>query len=200
MHHPKRQRGFVLILALIVLVAMSLAAVALLRSVSTTNLIAGNLAFQQAATASADQGMEAAAQWLTANSAALTSDNTAQGYLSYRQDPTITSTAVQSWDDFWTNTLSTAATPVNVFTTASPDAAGNAVSYVIQRMCATSGTANTSSNVCSVPPTNSTPCPNCSQDAGTTNPLGVKPIYYRITVRVAGPRNTVTYTQAMVSL
>ena len=56
----KQQRGVVLFLALIALVIMSLAAVALIRSVDTNTLIAGNLSFKQAATTSADAGTEAA--------------------------------------------------------------------------------------------------------------------------------------------
>ena len=42
-----KQRGVVLFIALIALVAMSLAAVALVRSVDTATIIAGNLAFKQ---------------------------------------------------------------------------------------------------------------------------------------------------------
>ena len=56
----KQQRGVVLFLALIALAILSLAAVALIRSVDTNTLIAGNLSFKQAATTSADAGTEAA--------------------------------------------------------------------------------------------------------------------------------------------
>lgn len=55
-----KQRGVVLFFALIALVAMSLAAVALIRSVDTSTLIAGNLAFKQATKNSAEAGIEAA--------------------------------------------------------------------------------------------------------------------------------------------
>jgi Tfp pilus assembly protein PilX len=40
------QQGVVLLMALIMLVALTLAGIALVRSVDTTNLIAGNLAFK----------------------------------------------------------------------------------------------------------------------------------------------------------
>jgi Tfp pilus assembly protein PilX len=73
----KIQSGVVLIIALIVLVAMTLAALALVRSVDTNNLIAGNMAFQQAAKHSADAGVEAAATWLKANSTGSVLDSTA---------------------------------------------------------------------------------------------------------------------------
>ena len=59
-----RQKGAVLFIALIVLVAMSLAGIALIRSVDTTNLIAGNLAFKQGATLGGDWGAEQARTWL----------------------------------------------------------------------------------------------------------------------------------------
>ena len=62
-----RQRGVVVLVAIIVLVVMLLAGIALVRSIDTTNVIAGNLAFQQSATHSADTGVEAAIAWLEAN-------------------------------------------------------------------------------------------------------------------------------------
>ncbi|HEX2011423.1 MAG TPA: PilX N-terminal domain-containing pilus assembly protein, partial [Roseateles sp.] len=61
---PERQRGVVLLLSLIVLAAMSLAAIGLMRSVLISNRVAGNLAFQQSATQSADVGLETAIAWL----------------------------------------------------------------------------------------------------------------------------------------
>ena len=49
-HHLFKQQGVVLFIALVALVVMSLAAVALIRSVDTNTLIGGNLSFKQAAT------------------------------------------------------------------------------------------------------------------------------------------------------
>jgi len=69
--HPAAgpQRGVVLFVALIALVVMSLAAVALIRSVDTATIIAGNLAFRQSATTSSDRGFNdpasGAMAWLT---------------------------------------------------------------------------------------------------------------------------------------
>ena len=110
-------RGIVLIMALIVLVAMTLGAVALVRSVYTSNVIAGNLAFQQSATHSADAGVEAAIVWLENNNGQpaaagacvgtilACNQGAAGGYLALRQDPVGT----QSWRDFWDANLSTSA-------------------------------------------------------------------------------------------
>jgi len=58
------QRGVVLFIALIVMVAMSLAAIALMRSVDTTSAVIGNLAFRQASILPANYGIEDAAAGL----------------------------------------------------------------------------------------------------------------------------------------
>jgi flagellin-like protein len=50
-----RERGVVLIIALIVLVAMTLVAIGTLRSVDTSNVVAGNLGFKQATLNGTDQ-------------------------------------------------------------------------------------------------------------------------------------------------
>ena len=55
-----RQRGVSLVIALIALIAMTLAGLALIRAVDTTNLISGNLAFRQATLHTTDVGVETA--------------------------------------------------------------------------------------------------------------------------------------------
>lgn len=190
-----RQRGVVLMMALIVLVAMTLAGIALVRSVDTSNVIAGNLAFQQAATNSGDAGTETAALWLQSNSGGVTLHNHiyAQGYAASFQPPPAIG---QSWDAYWRAVL----VPTGQVVTLTPDAAGNTVAYAIQRLCNTAGD-----------PT-STPSPGCavtqssaasgtsSKTAGTVALLYSSQIYYRITTRIAGPRNTVSYIQTIVAL
>lgn len=203
------QRGVVLILALIVLVALTLAAVALTRSVGTSNTIAGNLAFQQAATHSADVGVEAAVKWLEDNvngtegcssGNTVACDQAAQGYLASRIDPA----SGQNWADFWQKTLSAQAKKA-----LDKDAAtGNTVYYVIHRMCATTGEANTSSNICATSPrATAGSCPggtSCTGGGGRggtgSNVDSPKQTYYRITVMVDGPRNTQSMVQAMVAI
>ena len=75
----RAQQGVILFIALIVLVAMSLAGIALMRSVDTNVLIAGNLAFRQANTALGDVGVEAARTWLFANMASLNNNQPGGG-------------------------------------------------------------------------------------------------------------------------
>src|SRR4249919_3292059 len=56
-----RQRGVVMFIALIVMVALSLAAIALVRSVDTSNAIVGNLSFRMASILPGNLGVEKAA-------------------------------------------------------------------------------------------------------------------------------------------
>lgn len=187
-----RQRGITLIVALIMLVAMTLAAIALVRSVDTSNIIAGNLAFKEAATHSGDAGIESAISWLEANNsgATLYANVFASGYAASRQDPG----AGQSWDDFWTVLANN-----NQVVTLPADASGNTVSYAIQRLCNAVGDPASPGTGCAVSPTvaNAT---NSSQNAGSVALLFNSQVYYRITARIAGPRNTVDYVQAVVAL
>src|SRR6267143_504900 len=62
-----RQGGTILIIALIVLVAMTLAGIATMRSVDTATITAGNIGLRQASVNAADQGIQAGVNWLTAN-------------------------------------------------------------------------------------------------------------------------------------
>jgi type IV pilus assembly protein PilX len=188
----RRQRGVVLLMALIVLLAMTLAGLALMRSVSTSNVIAGNMAFQQAATQSADAAVEAAVTFLQANLPILGTSITSGGgvrYLAYRQDPA----AGQSWDTFWTSTV-----PASAINTLPADAAGNSVAYVIHRLCSSEGVPIT------VAPCTTTPKPGSSvtssKGAGSIGPNPPPENYYRITTRVSGPRNTLSYVQVIVAM
>ncbi len=89
----QRQDGIVLFVALIVMVAMSLAAIALIRSVDTTNAVVGNLAFRLASILPANGSIETAAAALfpdadIANVAHIpdpTNDLAAENYFASRQ-------------------------------------------------------------------------------------------------------------------
>jgi Tfp pilus assembly protein PilX len=186
-----KQQGVIMLIALITLVAMTLAAIALVRSVDTTNIIAGNLAFQQSATNSGDIGSERAIQWLEANNVgtALRVDNLAQGYAA-----TWDSSAGYDW-----NTLITTTNIIPVSAGTDVAGSGNNVSYIIQRMCAVQGVAadpTTPSTGCAVPkkldPVN--------KSSGVISASQITQQYYRITTAVVGPRNTVSYIQTIVAM
>jgi type IV pilus assembly protein PilX len=189
---PAPQRGAVLLVALIMLVLLTLAGIGLMRSVSTSNVIAGNLAFKQAAMHSADRGVESAITFLEANSggATLTSSvlsGAGTRYVARRDDP---ATGV-TWDTFWSTLAASGA--VN---TLASDAAGNTVAYVIHRLCNSTGDVAAAS--CSQSPQDA----SRADESRTPGPQPKTPpqIYYRITTRVTGPRNTLSYVQVVVAI
>jgi len=187
---PAKQRGVVLLITLIVLVAMTLAAISLVRSVDTTNVIAGNLAFRQTATLSGDYGTEAAIYWVEQNNGnVLFTNQPGQGYFAVHQDPA----ANQTWDDFWTNVV----IPRGYFTLPS-DTAGNTVAYTIDRMCENQVDPNDPTADCQKSTIKIST--GSSQTSGTQGLTLANQIYYRITSRIAGPRNSVTYVQAIIAL
>ena len=187
------ERGTVLLIALILLVVLSLAGLALVRSVSTSNVIAGNLAFQQAATHSADSGIETAVAFLEANSGgtALHASGLVGGiqYVALRQDPA----PGVSWDAYWTSTLAGS----GAVNTLLPDAAGNTVSYVIHRLCNSTGAPTYPG--CSASPVDTGSGGN-SMGASVIQLNSPRQVYYRITARVTGPRNTLSYVQVVVAI
>ena len=182
----QQQSGGILIFTLIVLVTMIMASMAMMRSSDTTSFIAGNLAFKEAATHSCERGIETAIEWLEANNTAATlyDSSPAQGYLAARQDPAIG----QSWDDFLQS---------NQVVTLTADAAGNTVSYLIHRLCNSTG-APSSGIDCSVSP--AAEMAGSSKGAGVVSMAYSFQVYYRITARGVGPRNTVSYVQAIVTM
>lgn len=190
-----KQSGVVLIIALIVLVAMTLAGIALMRSVDTSNLIAGNLAFQQAATRSGDAGVEAAIAFLSgASSATLEADSAGNGYTANGSIAGHNPATGQSWDAFWVATLAARKFDLN---NGAADDAGNKISYVIDRMCNNAGGKSSGAACTASPVVTAATGNNENQDIQLNAPSVV---YYRITVRIAGPRNTVSYVQAMAAL
>ena len=193
---PSRARGAVLFIALIVLVAMTLAGIAIMRSVDTATLIAGNIAFKQGTVSSADDGIERAYQWLLANRAALATTNNGQGYTSNLVSANWNSAAA------WTNSVTAGTDP----------ATGNTISYLIHRMyhCADTGynapcaASPTGQNQCALenPVATAMPAPEQGDSFATGGAVygADSKVYYRITVRSSGPRGTVSYIQAMVAV
>lgn len=214
------QRGVALMVAMIALVVMALAGVALLRSVDTNALIAGNLAFRQSAVNAGDSGIESARTWLGANSAGLEQDIAASGYYASRMsvggvdgkgiDLTGSRTTSTADDIKWVSADGTTQpgqyTP---FCVAAKDEGGNKICYVIHRLCDQPGPLADAG--CSVPSKTWPP-----EGGGSTGTLQQGSTYqktiggssdrgggrteamYRITVRVSGPRNNTAYVQAVV--
>jgi len=188
---PKKQNGVVLFVALIALVVMSLAAVALIRSVDTNTMIAGNLAFKQAAISSADSGLETAVASLifkaTGGETAFNDDDTANGYYSTSTSDAKTLAATST-------KLATVSDPLAPGT----DSSGNTIRYVIQRMCRTTGASNPQECLFGAPPdTTGSKGVKDATGAGGPGALG-NSVMFRVTVSVAGPKNTLGFIQAYV--
>lgn len=188
-----RQQGVVLFIALIILVAMTLAGIAMVRSVDTGNIISGNLAFKQSSLSSTDRGIQAAFVWLNTNSSSLSNSNLAEGYFSSIAG-NFTGFGETDWD--------------NAKTVGTADAAGNTVQYVIHRLCTQPDTAYNGDNAgvdnqCS---TSESSAPVSNASAGSSMQVGASVfetspmVYYRVTTRVKGPRNAISVTQATISV
>ena len=197
-----RQRGVVLLISLIVLVVLSMAGLALLRSVDTTSIITGNLAFRQAAVRAADAATEMAVNTLLIElgDAALKTDNLAKAYVASmpltEEDPVGT----LEWENFWSTKIAplsgTPSRPVCARCIELPtDSIGNKAAYTIQRMCQEAGEPSVSRCVTA---------PTSWSKPGSDHGLHAPPVpsppqyYYRITTRVVGPRNTTVYAQTAV--
>jgi Tfp pilus assembly protein PilX len=201
---PARQGGMALFIALIALVTMTLSAIALMRSVDTTNLVAGNLAFKQGATLAGDAGIEAGRTLLIGwyGSTTLDTNNTAEGYYATDQstlDITGRKTPTNPADNVdWDGTNSSAAVKAKILP---EDSAGNRVSYVVHRLCTQALTINDPNNSC-LTEQQSTSAGSTKGGAGYgQKPLSGKlQVYYRVTARIAGPRNSTSYVQAIILL
>jgi type IV pilus assembly protein PilX len=190
---PRGQQGVVLFISLIVLVAMSLAGIALMRSVDTATLVAGNLAFKQSSLQSSHLAVSSAVNWLGSSSAGtgLYFNNTSQGYFS----------SVPASEPDWFNKDTWDLGDVGKVNGGTPDAAGNKVRYMIHRLCTEPNVAHNGSgasgqiNQCArFYPVSAGLGAGSKGDANFQFP-GPPEIYYRLTVRVDGPRNTVSITQ-----
>ena len=175
----------VLFVALIVLIIMTLAGLALLRQMGAGTSIAGNIAFKENATSVADRGTEFANSWLIANYAITATDSIANGYLSSwgaSVDPT-------SFD--WAGQARTL--------TDDQAQTGNTTRFIIQRLCETPNMSALDSRpeVLGFPVLNSGDSRAGAGYPGVLPGATTKP-FFRITTRVDGPRNTISYTQVLV--
>jgi Tfp pilus assembly protein PilX len=194
--HRARQRGVVLFISLIVLVAMTLAAIALLRSVDTANLVAGNVAFKSSTLNTTDRGIETAYRWLVTNAGApaLNNDDSANAYWSSRP------ATEPDWNDpaSWANAVC-----VNG---CAADANGNRTYYVVHRMCTQRNTTYNGvgptgqQNSCATLTATGTSSTGNSNNAGSFSFQTTPQLYYRVTARVVGPRNATSVVQSMVVL
>lgn len=182
-----RQHGAVLIIVLVALVAMLISVIALSRSMDTHQMVAGNLAFRNAAVHSTDAGVQGAVTWLqsTVGTSQLNGSIPDRGYFAQLIEP--------NWDD---ETLWNQCGSCRVLA----DGAGNRVDWIVHRMCSAQGNPNDAGVSCSLLTAGTAAAYGGSYASDATNFTGSAKNYYRITVRVQGPRNTNALVQAFVSL
>lgn len=198
-----RQRGVVLLFSLIALVVMLIAAVAMIRSFHTSLFMAGNIGFKR--------DMRNQSELAVSTALAYFRDATKLGTSAMRANPNtglnysarILSTDSQGIPD----ALQDANFATYGLTSNDIQSADGSVSirYVIDRLCATTGDETTLGAASCVLANNPTPvgggllnlkssdkaplCPTCSSAA----PQGV---IYRLSVRVIGPRRTMSFFQS----
>lgn len=196
---PGRQRGLVLLIALIVLVAMTLAGIGMMRSIDTSTLIAGNLAFKQSTTQAADRGTSDGYNALmvvaVANRVALDNAGAFAGYAPVPLAPCeVTNTCAGNELQWWNAAANWAAAPAVAVNDAN-GATIATVSYLVHRMCTATGP--TAATTCQTATGISAPGKSQKHNAPS---LTTNSVFYRITARAVGPRGTVSVTQTQVLL
>ena len=216
---PAKQRGVVLFIALIALVAMTLTGMALLRTIDTTVMAAGNMAFKQSSILEAEVGFATTLSgtgFVAASGAggalgALNTNSIASGYYStyniYDASSTCATPVIpmpgtgtppiatdpQGRPCGWPIATSSPSPIAGTVRLAQNLVTSNTVSYVVQRLCVnnlTGGSAEDRQAKCSTLPV------AISHDENPAPPLP-PPIYYRATAMVQGPHNTLSYVQTI---
>jgi len=170
-----KQRGVALLIVLVVLAITLVGSLAMLRSGEVSSMVAGNVSFREAATQAIDIGIADAAKALDVQ--ANLDTNIANTYFATRQP-----------DDAYgiPTTINWATVPIKTV--------GNYnVQHVIDRLCQVTPVTD-ATGTCMVRDSESAG----SNKAGSLAYKNPASIYYRITVRVMGPKSTAAYVQALV--
>jgi type IV pilus assembly protein PilX len=188
------QQGVVLIIALIAIAAMSLAGIALVRSVESANIAAGNLSFRQSSLQSADLGLETALGKFVPGGAYDASDTITYSNIvtenysaailpeDYRGIPTVllgSTTTFDSLPNFKVGKISRD---------------GYDVRYVVERLCTV--------ELMGQEPNENYCLSNDFSGGGTIDPDKPPPKFvplFRATARVDGPRGTLSFSQVNFS-
>jgi type IV pilus assembly protein PilX len=175
MKRMSKQRGVSLLIVLVVLAITLVGSLAMLRSGEVSSMVAGNVSFREAATQASDLGIADAAKALDVQPNF--DANIANTYFATRQP-----------ED--TNGLPTTINWSSVPTMA----VGNyTVQHVIDRLCQVTPVTDPT-GTCMVRDSESAG----SNKAGSLAYKNPASIYYRITVKVVGPKSTAAYVQALV--
>ncbi len=179
---PARQNGMIaMIIAMVVLVCTLLAVVGLMRSVDSSNLIAGALSFKQGVLVEAERAYTVAKANVPYGTAT-ESDSAGTGYYA----------SVQTADTTRTDLPGMLVSGGGIALAAG--ATGNTVRYVVERLCRNPGAASKDS--CIVPAAYVTGGTN-DESASIITPSSAQAAY-RLSVRVDGPRNARSYVQTVI--
>lgn len=201
--YKSTQHGLVLFVALMALVVMSLASVALIRSVDTSSQITGNLAFKQSTSITSSYGLEAMADTIGSQlKVYATTNDPANGY--YAVCTTFDTGATGQCngenlvqDATWTNANSKLATGAGIAD--GKDPYGNTIRYIVERMCNQAGNSSVERCLMASSPTDTSSKNVVGLGSPILQPISEPLPLYRVTVRITGPKNTTTYVQAFVS-
>jgi type IV pilus assembly protein PilX len=201
---PRSQSGIVLIVALLVLVALTIASLGLLRSVDTTTIATGNLGFKKDIYRQSNRGVQDALNKLVplrnAQGELPGANFVGPGYYAtatqLAQDPRglpliLVNAPIPSAPGTPTLTagLGEFAVPIG-----DPSGGGYLFRYTAERLCPQTGASEPAINPCRE-------AAGAGKSATPTLQRGLPlsgRIYVRLTLRVDGPKNSVSYFQAMV--
>ena len=195
-----RQRGVVLIFALLVLLIMAIGAVAILRSVNSSLLSSGNLAFHRDLVNQAEQAVSSVMTEFKTTGLPLgggsTTTNTTASLPAANYSATTLPTNAQGVPLALLNNAAFALVATPGLAPAGNDIAGRTsdvtIRYIIDRLCtATPPTVIATSTTC----VQSTGLPTGGTANRNTAVAPPSATVYRISVRVDGPRNTQAFLQ-----
>ena len=202
LYSARRQRGVTMLFGLIALAIMMIGAAAMVRSMNTSLFSAGNLGFKRDLTNQAERA--AVAVMALVDSGALGTDTVRQSDLpAQNYSATILPTNAQGiptalLDDAVFATEGTASNDITVADQAV------VVRYVIDRLCTTTGVADDTKCTMSDPGPGSGTTGNDLDNAAHATATAASPlprqVVYRLSVRVAGPRNTQAFFQVTFTI
>lgn len=187
------QRGVVLIFALIVLLILAIGAVAVLRSVNSTSLSSGNLAFHRDLVNQAEQAIATVLTEFRTNGPPLSTSPTTASLPAANYSAATLLTNAQGvplalLDNTAFGVIGTAANDIIPASTSGVPL-GVTIRYVIDRLCTSTGTASITNCV------QSTGLPTGGTANRNTAVAPPSATIYRVSVRINGPRNTQAFLQ-----
>lgn len=195
-HRPRRQRGVVMIFALIAMVVMLIGAAALVRSATATIANTANLGFKRDLTNQAERAASTALALLKTGALASATAREGNSQANNYSAAMITDVNAQGLpnallDDTKFAAIASAANDISVTSQAVT------IRYLIDRLCTVTGAVDESR--CQM--SDNGQSNSCSSNAcyDTTDAVPRQPVY-RLSIRVTGPRRTQAFFQTTLTL